>query len=161
MDIVLYGKDRNEIITSDVYELTELSERITDDYALILTDNDIRAVAASHADTLEKTGRIEIMSGLVAKITEAFSTSPYFTQNNFADGLCRLIDAFYQTKNDCDDMISDDDLIEIMVTNFNEVYGGDIDALTENLLPRLSQMIRMNGIPKMNNDDTDEEREYD
>ena len=161
MDIVLYGKDRNEIITSDVYELTELSERTTDDYALILTDNDIRTVAASHADTLEKTGRIEIMGGLVAKITEAFSTSPYFTQNNFADGLCRLIDAFYQTKNDCDDMISDDDLIEIMVTNFNEVYGGDIDALTENLLPRLSQMIRMNGIPKMNNDDTDVEREYD
>ena len=161
MDIVLYGKDKNEIISSDINELNELIERTTDDYALILTDNDIRVVAASHADTLEKTGRIEIMGGLVAKITEAFSTSPYFSQNNFADGLCRLIDAFYQTKNDCDDMIGDDDLIEIMVTNFNEVYGGDIDALTENLLPRLSQMIRMNSTPDSNGNNTDMEREYD
>lgn len=161
MDIVLYGKDRNEIISSDIYELTELSERTTDDYALILTDSDIRAVAVSHADTLEKTGRVEIMGGLVAKITEAFSTSPYFTQSNFADGLCRLIDAFYQTKNDCDDMIGDDELIEIMVTNFNNVYGGDIDMLTENLLPRLSQMIRMNGTPKVNDTEIGEEREYD
>lgn len=160
MDIILYGKDKNSIIDSDIAELCELADNTKDDYALILTEQEMRAVALSHIETLERTGRVEIMGGLVAKITEAFSTSPYFSQNDFAEGLCRLIDAFYQTKNDCEDLIGDDELIEFMVANFNDVYGGDLNALIENALPRLSQMLLM-GRRNDNDENRPEEREYD
>ncbi len=161
MDIILYGQDKNEIIAADIAELCDLADRTTDDYALILTEAEMQAVAVSHTESLERTGRIEVMGGLVSKITEAFCTSPYFSQNDFADGLCRLIEAFYQTKNDCEDLIGDDELIEFMVTNFNNVYGGDLNALIENALPRLSQMLLMGNRSKSNEMPEIEEREYD
>lgn len=161
MDIVLYGKGRDEIIASDVRELCELADETHDEYALILTENEMRTVAESHADSLERNGRIEIMGGLVAKITEAFSVSPYFSQNDFADGLCRLISAFYHTKNDCEDLISDDELIEFMVRGFNEVCHGSLDHLIESELPILARRLIQGKKSEVTDENYAEEREYE
>lgn len=161
MDIILYGNGRDALIKSDIREIEELIEQNNDDYALVLTDNEIRDIALAHADSLEKTGRIEIMGGLAAKITEAFSTSPYFSQNDFASGICRIIDAFYQTKNECEDKIGDDELIAFMVSSFNQVCGGSLDHLIEHELPKLSQALLMN-LPTTTDDSREAEtREYD
>jgi len=141
MDIILYGKNRDAVINANIRDIEELIEQSNDDYALVLTDDEIRTIATSHADSLERSGRIEIMGGLAAKITEAFSTSPYFSHSDFAHGVCRIIDAFYQTKNDCNDMIGDDDLIAFMVNSFNGVCGGSVDHLVEHELPKLSQAL--------------------
>ena len=141
MDVILYGKNRDAVISSNIRDIEEFIEQTNDEYALVLTDDEIKTIAVSHADSLERSGRIEVMGGLAAKIIEAFSVSPYFTHNDFASGICRIIDAFYRTKNDSNDMIGDDDLIKFMVSSFNTVCGGSIDHLIEHELPKLAQAL--------------------
>lgn len=161
MDIVLYGKGRDAVIMSDIREIEELIEQTDDEYALVLTDNEIRIIATAHADSLERSGRIEITGGLAAKIIEAFSTSPYFTHGDFAEGICRIIDAFYQTKNDCEDKIGDDELISFMVSSFNQTCGGSLDHLIEHELPKLAQVL-LTGCASVPVDSKETEvREYD
>ncbi|MEG2634073.1 MAG: DUF6323 family protein [Oscillospiraceae bacterium] len=111
-----------------VRELRECSD-LTARFGLCLSEEQIQNVVAHRFEALKNTGRIEFGEGILKKLVYAFCDSPYITQKNFAETLIDLQDAFYYFKNQSDNSITDDELIDYMELAFNENAQGSTEYL--------------------------------
>jgi hypothetical protein len=111
-------------------------------YGLRLSERDIEALTNSRFSSLKETGRVEFGEGVLEKLIYAFCDSPYLEQENYAQTLAELQDAFYYFKNETLDFIADDDLIAFMKQHFDGDCEGDVGYLTGSLLEDLGRYIR-------------------
>ena len=73
---------------------------------------------------------------------EEFCDSDFIDQNNYVDTLIRLQEIFYLYKNEMQDEITDDELIQFMREQFETVCYGDLDYLEGTCLDIFAQAIR-------------------
>ena len=102
----------------------------TNQYGLLLSENQISNLLERRKETLKETGRIEFRVGIIDKLIKEFCDSPYINQDNYAETLYELIDIFYEYKNETMDLITDDELIEFMKKSFDGVAQGDLEYLS-------------------------------
>lgn len=96
----------------------------TEKYGLVLSDAQITSLSKSRIRSLNENNRIEFGDGVIEKIVYAFCDSPYIDNQNYSAELENLQDLFYCLKNECEDRLSDDELIFAMQTLFNcEAHG--------------------------------------
>ncbi|MFB0920872.1 MAG: DUF6323 family protein [Oscillospiraceae bacterium] len=106
-------------------------------YGLVLSENQIQNLVQKRFEALKDTGRIEFGAGILEKLIYAFCDSPYIHSQNYEDTILELQDAFYYFKNESDDRISDDELIEYMKGTFDGKAQGSIEYLTGTSLEEL------------------------
>jgi len=106
-------------------------------YGLALTENQIQNLVIKRFEALRETGRIEFGEGILKKLIYAFCDSPYINHQNYEETLLELQDAFYYFKNETDDRLSDDELIEHMKDTFDGIAQGSIEYLTATSLEEL------------------------
>ena len=123
---------------SELRACNELSER----FGLLLSDEQMHAVARKRMEALQETGRIEFGNGIIKQLVYAFCDSPYITRENYAETLESLIDSFYYFKNESEDMISDDELIQFMKNRFDTVCQGSLEYLEGTTLEELCRNTR-------------------
>lgn len=111
-------------------------------YGLMLSENQIQNLIERRFETLRDTGRIEFGEGVLKKLIYAFCDSPYIHQLNYEETLLELQDAFYYFKNETDDRLSDDELIEYMKETFEGKAQGSIEYLTGTSLEELRRNAR-------------------
>lgn len=111
----------------------------TNQYGLLLSENQISNLLERRKETLKETGRIEFRVGIIDKIIEEFCDSPYINQENYAETLYELIDIFYEYKNETMDLITDDELIEFMKKSFDGVAQGDLEYLSGTVMYRMRE----------------------
>lgn len=99
----------------------------TAQYGLQLSPAEAAELTKTHRTALVKTNRIEIGHETVQKIIHALSRSQYLPQTHYADVLNEAVYAFYELKNESEDKMTDDELIENLADGFEE-YEGDMDA---------------------------------
>ena len=121
----------------------------TSEYGLILTEEQALALADTRANTLSKTNRVEFGDGITAKLIKNFADSPYITNANYEAVLHELIESFYHFKNETHDILSDDELISFMKSEFNGICGGSVELLNSRSLVILTEHI--NSGKKSNN----------
>lgn len=100
-------------------------------HGLTLTPAEAARIAGSHAQSLTRADRMEFAPGALLQMVEAFSDAPDLCRKDFADTLCDLIDLFYQLKNDWEDRIPDDDLIDRMRALFDDPCHGSVPLLAD------------------------------
>jgi len=113
-------------------------------YGLKLTPQDALVLIESRNQALVSHGRIEVGSATIGKIVEAFLDSPYIQQSDYIAILDDLIETFYYMKNEMFEIISDDDLIELMVKYYNGKSGGSIELLRDRDLEKVLRYIHNN-----------------
>ena len=111
-------------------------------FGLVLSEAEITDLVASRAEALRASGRIEFGGGILPKLIEAFCDSPYIEQENYADTLAELQEAFYYFKTEAMDRFSDDELIEYMVRVFNGRAQGSAEYLSGTSLEALARYAR-------------------
>ena len=111
----------------------------TNQYGLLLSDNQINNLLERRKETLKETGRIEFRVGIIDKLIKEFCDSPYINQENYAETLYELIDIFYEYKNETMDLITDDELIEFMKRSFDGVAQGDLEYLSGTVMYRMRE----------------------
>ena len=111
-------------------------------YGLMISENQIQNLVQRRFETLRDTGRIEFGEGVLKKLIYAFCDSPYIHQLNYEETLLELQDAFYYFKNETDDRLSDDELIEYMKETFEGKAQGSIEYLTGTSLEELRRNAR-------------------
>lgn len=111
-------------------------------YGLMLNEGEIRELAECRQKALKDTDRIEFGGGILPKLIRAFCDSPYLDRENYASTLVELQEAFYYFKSEAQEAFSDDELIEFMVTVFNERAQGSVDYLTTVSLEELCRDAR-------------------
>lgn len=111
-------------------------------FGLVLSETEITDLVTSRAEALRASGRIEFGGGILPKLIEAFCDSPYIEQENYADILAELQEAFYYFKTEAMDFFSDEELIEYMVKVFNGRAQGSAEYLSGTSLEALARYAR-------------------
>ena len=111
-------------------------------FGLVLRETAITDLVISRAEALRASGRIEFGGGILPKLIEAFCDSPYIEQENYADTLAELQEAFYYFKTEAMDYFSDEELIEYMVKVFNGRAQGSAEYLSGTSLEALARYAR-------------------
>ncbi len=106
----------------------------TERWGLALSAGEIAGLVAARRVVLQDTGRVEPGAGVLPRIIDAFCDSPYLARTTYADTLGALQDLFYAFKNDTEDSLTDEELIDAMAAIFNGRAQGSLEYL-ENLTP--------------------------
>ena len=101
-------------------------------YGLSLDERQIQSLAQARSEALQYAARIEMGESVLPRLIYAFCDSPYINRDDYAATLATLQDLFYTFKNETEDGLSDDELIEALRTVFNGKAQGSLDYL-ENL----------------------------
>lgn len=114
----------------------------TEKYGLKLTPKEAKELVVSRSESLMEHKRIEFSSGIMEKLIYNFCDSQYIVQDNYAQTLMELQDIFYLYKNESEDKLTDEELINFMKEQFETVCTGDTDYLSDTCLERFAQAIR-------------------
>ena len=77
-----------------VGQLMALSEKAAE-YGIRLTEEAVREIAVTEKSSVTENRRICFGKSAAVKLTEKFSQSSYLDNNNFAETICLLVEAFY------------------------------------------------------------------
>lgn len=131
-------------LMSKQLQITQVLEtnQFTEKYGLALSKEDAEILAEERVHTLQNEQRVEFGQGILPKIIYTFCDSPYIMQENYCESLIRLQEIFYLYKNEMQDEITDDELLEFMQEQFETVCYGDFDYLESTCLDIFSQAVR-------------------
>lgn len=98
-----------------------------------MTEEDAKEIIKVRGWALQSYGRIEIDMGVAKKLIEKFSSSPFIEQEDYVVTLNNLQELFYYMKNETEDRLGDDMVIDIIYEFYNNECGGDIEFLWEEI----------------------------
>lgn len=130
---------RDEVLIDAIMEMNEYSEK----YGLTLSKSDAVMLAEVRAHALYDNGRVEFGVGALPKLIEEFCSSSFLTQENYAQTLSELTEAFYYIKSESGDNISDNDLIRLMKDFFESKSMGDLELLQSRDLEAIVRYINL------------------
>lgn len=102
--------------------------RTAERYGLVLSGADMAQIARQRTAALTETGRVELGESAVSKLVSAFCDAPYLLQEEFAETIGRLTEAFYEYKNEDRGRMTDDELIACLRA-CSDAYEGALDAV--------------------------------
>ena len=98
-------------------------------YGLFLSEAQLRALVAAEAETLRAQGRLEFGEGILPRLMYMFCDSPFIARAEYFDTLEALQELFYAFKNELNDALSDDELLEAMYKVFHGRAQGSMDYM--------------------------------
>lgn len=105
----------------------------TEEYGLVLSPEEIKNIIEVRNKVLDAYGRVELGLEVTKKLIMNFYTSAFINDENYVPTLNELHEIFYYLKNETEDRISDDKLIEIIKNKFENSCEGSIDLLKSTL----------------------------
>lgn len=128
----------NHQLTAELRKCNDFTEK----YGLQLSEEQINALAEHRKDTLESSGRIEFGGGVMQKIIMEFADSPYLYQDIYTEALMGLQECFYYFKNETEEEVTDDELIQFMKKQFDDECQGSLEYLRSSILENYSRDVR-------------------
>lgn len=114
-----------EIQTDEILQ----SNRVSQKYGLVLTTEEANEIIEARDHILQSYGRIELDSGITTKLIASFCSSSFIAQEDYASTLKELHEIFYYMKNETEDEIGDDGLIETIKDFFDNFCKGSMELL--------------------------------
>lgn len=118
------------------------TNQYTEKYGLTLSPEDTEILLAEKRQILKKERRVEFGESLLPRIIYTFCDSSYISQDEYVDTLVRLQEIFYLYKNEMQDEITDEELLNFMKEQFETVCFGDLQYLEGTCLDLFAQAIR-------------------
>lgn len=115
-----------------INELLQTNEE-TKKYGLVLTLEDVKQIINVRNKVLKGYGRIELSFDVTKKMIKAFSSSAFVNDKNYVFIINDMQETFYYLKNETEDKIGDDKLIELMKDLFENCCEGSVELLNSYL----------------------------
>ena len=139
MDIyALIWKEKEKKELDTLLACNEKTQR----FGLCLTEEQARELVICRNNSLKKYQRVEFGSGILDKLIYVFCDSPYIDGGSYAETLEKLQDVFYAFKNETQDKVTDDEILNFMKEQFDGICCGDIEYLGGTCLERFSRAVR-------------------
>ena len=142
----------NQNAAVQIVTLNDKSEQ----YGLSLTPADAAALLQTRSEVLTANGQVEVGSGTISKLIEAFCDSSFINQREYTAIMHDLLEIFYFAKNETSNLISDDELIEFMKDSFENRCMGSLELLKGRELEKLADNLRRGAHDYRNMDYEDE-----
>ena len=111
-------------------------------YGLVLQDEEAAMLVVHGKEAIALQERIEFGKSITVKMIEKFMQSTYISQTDYAQTIAALLDVFYEVKEESVEVLTDEEVIEIMYDFFEKESGGDIDTLVSRDMYYLCKKIR-------------------
>ncbi|MBE5978835.1 MAG: hypothetical protein E7249_06840 [Paenibacillaceae bacterium] len=118
------------------------TNQYTSKYGLQLSEEDTEDLIEEKSHTLKAERRIEFGQSVIPQIIYIFCDSEFISQDNYLDTLIRLQEIFFLYKNEMQDEITDEELLNFMKEQFEDVCYGDLEYLESTCLEIFSEAIR-------------------
>ena len=128
-------------IAAAMHELDAINN-VAGSFGLSLTGEQMIRLTERRFQALSSYRRIEFGEGVLQKLVHSFCDSPYIMQRNFEETLGELQDIFYYFKNEMENTISDDELIEAIKAVFDGKAQGSLEFLAGLELEYLYRIVR-------------------
>ena len=135
-ELIALGKRKQELA-----ELMECNEESAQ-FGLTLTRKEAGELVTCRNESLRRWGRVEFGKGILDKLVQVFCDSPYLNQDNYLEVLKQLQEMFYEFKNETQDQMTDNELLNFMREQLDEVCYGDLEYLESTCLDRLGAGVR-------------------
>jgi hypothetical protein len=119
-----------------------MTNQKTQRHGLILTADEAREIMEAGNLSLRNYNRVEIDIDVIRKMILTFCDSPYMNSQDYASTIIDLVDIFYYVKNESEDRISDNDLINIMKDFFDKSCRGSTELLKNRELALLTRILK-------------------
>lgn len=119
----------NEFYANELLEINEETKK----YGLVLTLEDAKQIIKQRNRTLKGYGRIDLNFDVVKKIIKIFSSSTFVDNENYVNIISGLEETFYYLKNETEDEVGDDKLINMMKNLFENSCEGSLELLNSKL----------------------------
>ncbi len=131
-------------LMSDRAWLKEVREtnQYTQQFGLVLSEEDTQLLLAEKNAILKTQRRVEFGQGILPQIIYVFCDSAFISQGDYVDTLNRLQEIFYLYKNEMQDEITDEELLNFMKEQFETVCYGDLNYLESTCLDIFAQAVR-------------------
>lgn len=129
-------QNKNQL--AKVIETNQYTER----FGLALSQQDAQLILENRKTALHEQRRVEFGEGIVPKLIFEFCDSDYIDQSNYVDTIIRLQEIFYLYKNEMNDEITDDELLQLMKEQYEMQCHGDLDYLESTCLSDFARIIR-------------------
>jgi len=140
--IVPFGNDAADKQLAVATRELELCNATIGRYGLSLSTTDIQALVVGRIEALDETERVEFGSGVAKDLVLGFAGSPFVVQITFTQTLIELQDLFYEFKNESQEQVTDEELIQTMRSLYDDVANGDMERLAEALFDGLGRHVR-------------------
>lgn len=118
------------------------ANQYTEQFGLVLSEQDAKMLVRERMETLKRERRVEFGKSILPAIIYAFCDSAYIHQSHYVETLIRLQEMFFMYKNEMDDELTDDELLNFMKEQFETVCYGDLDYLEGTCLEIFSEAVR-------------------
>lgn len=132
---------RNIVNYNLINEIMETNEK-SEEYGFALLEKDAEMIVKVGKEAMTVHDRIEIGKSVTVKIIEKFIQSTYISPREYAETIAKLIEIFYEVKEESLDFLDDDEVIEIMFNFFETQSMGSLELLQSRDMDYLCQQIR-------------------
>ncbi|MBC2582093.1 DUF6323 family protein [Clostridium sp. DJ247] len=115
----------NELYVNELLQTNEETKK----YGLVLTFEDVLQIINVRNKVLKSYGRIELSFQVTKKFIEVFSSSAFINDKNYVRALNEMQEVFYYLKNETEDKLCDDELIELIKDLFENSCEGSVELL--------------------------------
>ena len=113
---------------SRIQELLALNSGL-EEHSLFLSPGDAEEILASRSRALQNQGRVEVDTKVTQAIVKRLSESHYITRDNFLNCINDIYETFHFIKNATSDFISDEEILDAVMTYFEKVCHGSAELL--------------------------------
>lgn len=117
---------------TNINELLEVNEEIKKS-GIALTLEDAKQIINVRNKVLQGYGRIELSFEVTKKLIKVFGSSTFINDKNYMYILNDMQETFYYLKNETEDRLGDDKLIELMKDLFENYCEGSVELLNSHL----------------------------
>lgn len=149
----IFATNQISLIDSMAQEIM-LTNEMSQAYGLSLSQQEAKEIIIARENTLKEYDRVEIDTEILNKLVLAFCSSPYIQQSQYMDTIIELQELFHYIKNEVNDGIGDDALIEVLCELFNHKCHGDLELLQGRVTEKIIRQYRFG-------DEEEESEEYD
>ncbi|MDO5559594.1 MAG: DUF6323 family protein [Oscillospiraceae bacterium] len=136
-------------LTDEILSTNENSRQ----YGLCISQDQAKMLVKAGKEALKTKDRVEFGSSITPKLIEKFAQSSYVSQVDFAQTIAALIDVFYEVKDQSCDVLSDDDVLDIMFYCFENTSMGSVELLQTRDMEYITRDIRNKAMNVYSDDD--------
>ena len=138
---IIFNSMQNVLIELQINELLQFNDE-SKKYGLILSEEDAKEIIEVRNEVLQSYGRIELDIGVTKRFIQEFSASTLISQEEYAETLNDLNEVFYYIKNETEDKIGDDELIDKIKDFFENYCEGSLELLKGRELEEYARKVR-------------------
>lgn len=146
-DLITMFQSDNSAIEKVKSEIMDTNSKSAE-YGLTLSEQEAEMILRADINALSEQERINFGRSIAPRMIEKFMQSSYIAPSEYAETIAELINIFYEVKEESYDILTDDEIIDVMYSFFEKESGGSLEVLQNRDMDLLCRKIRnmANGI---------------